>query len=161
MILRRRKRSNIFEKNKRVEERKKKKLQVISVTIDEVRDAVNRYAETLPKGISLRNIVKENNEIDFELLLDYLGGIPDRSFYMSKETFEIFEDEEYPKYIDMCQVAFDKYLKATGEEPLIEGNPYKKISYFKLHDFLEERPPFDLFLHPEDRMVTHRKPKDE
>lgn len=142
-------------------EKKTREIKVISVTIDDVREAVNQYAATLDRGISLRNIVLDNNEIDFEQLYDYLGGKPDKAFYMSKETFEIFEDEEYPKYIDMCQIAFDQYLKETGEEPLIDGNPYRKISYFKLKDFLRERPPFDLYVHPKDRMVTHRMSKDE
>lgn len=159
MLLQRRRRR--AEKREKKQKRRREDVKIVSVRIDDVRHAVNEYARSLEKGISLRNIIGDNNEIDFELLYDYLGGLPDRPFYMSKETFEIFEDEEYPKYIDMCQVAVDQYVKATGEEPIVEGNPYNKVSYFKLQDFLPERPPFDLYLHPKDRMVTHRIPKDE
>ena len=142
------------------EEQVKKEMEVISVTIDDVRRAINDYATSLEKGISLRSLVLDNNKLDYELLYRFLGGVPDKDFYMSKETFEIFEDETLPKYIDMCQLAVDQYLKATGEWPVIQGNPYHKISYFKLSDYLKERPPIDLYLHPMDQMVTHRIPKD-
>lgn len=142
------------------EEQVKKEMELVSASIDDVRRAVNDYAASLEKGISLRSVVLDNNKLDYELLYRFLGGKPDKDFYMSKETFEIFEEEMFPKYIDMCQVAVDQYLKATGEWPVVEGNPYHKISYFKLSDYLKERPPIDLYLDPKDFMVTHRMPKD-
>ncbi|MDG5786255.1 DUF3939 domain-containing protein [Evansella sp. AB-P1] len=132
---------------------------IISATIDDVRKAVNDYASTLQKGVSLRSIVLDNHEIDFDLLHSFLGGKPDKKFYMSKETFEIFENQEYPKFIDYCQIACDQYFLEKGEEPITPGDPYRKISYYKLKNYLIEKPPFELFLHKHDRMVTHRSPR--
>ena len=136
----------------------KKEVKVISCSMEDMRKAVNDYAISLQDGISLRSLVMDNNEIDYELLYTHLGGKPDKSFFMSKETFEIFEDPEYPKHIDLCQIACDQYLLEKGEEPVIPGDPHRKISYFKLQNYLIERPPFDLFMHPKDQMVTHRSP---
>ncbi|UCZ54109.1 DUF3939 domain-containing protein [Bacillus shivajii] len=146
-------------RKKKNEAERKKEVKVVSVTIDDVREAVNNYAKSLQKGVSLRSIVLDSHEVDYDLLCDYLGGKPDKPFYMSKETFEIFEDPNYPKHIDQCQIACDQYLLEKGEEPVINGDPYRKLSYFKLQDYLVEKPPFDLYLHPDDRMVTHRKSK--
>ncbi|PYZ92421.1 hypothetical protein CR194_16465 [Salipaludibacillus keqinensis] len=148
-------------KRKDQQNQAKKEVKEITVSIDDVRSAVNKFALKLDKGISLRSIVSDNHEIDFELLHSYLGGKPDRPFYMSKETFEIFEDPEYPKHIDFCQIACDQYLLETGEEPCIPGDRSKKISYFKLQNYLIQKPPFDLYLDSNDRMVTHRKPTDQ
>src|SRR5690554_1016618 len=107
MLLRRRKKRK--KNNQESEKKRKEELKVITATIDDVRKAVNDYALSLDKGISLRNVVLDNHELDYERLYDYLGGIPEKTFYMSKETYEIFEEEEYPKFIDMCQVACDQY----------------------------------------------------
>ncbi|MCD8508573.1 MAG: DUF3939 domain-containing protein [Bacillus sp. (in: Bacteria)] len=142
-------------------EKEKKKVRTIKVTLEEVRKAINDYSTTLPEGISLRSIIKDNNEIDFTFLYDILGGKPDRPFYMSKETFEVYEDQKYAKYVDVCQVACDQYWLETGIEPLTPGDPYRKINYLKLQNYLKEKPPFDLYLHPKDQMVTHRAPKEE
>ncbi|MDQ0256899.1 hypothetical protein J2S74_004321 [Evansella vedderi] len=145
---------------KQKDKEKNKEMKIITVSVDEVRKAINNYTSTLQEGISLRCIIKENNEIDFELLYAHLGGMPDKSFYMSKETFEVFEDQSYAKYIDLCQIACDQYLLETGMEPITPGDPYRKINYLKLQNYLTEKPPFDLYLHPEDQMVTPRALKD-
>jgi hypothetical protein len=152
----------IFRRKRKEQEEKdkNKKIEEINVTIDDVRSAVNRFALNMDQGISLRSIVSHNHEIDFELLHSYLGGKPNKPFYMSKETFEIFEEPEYPKHIDFCQIACDQYFLQTGEEPVIPGDRSKKISYFKLKNYLIQKPPFDLYLDPIDRMVTHRKHSD-
>ncbi|SDY34387.1 Protein of unknown function [Evansella caseinilytica] len=147
-------------KKKRKELPEQKLPEILSLTMEDVRQAVNEYASNLPKGISLRSIIQDDHQIDFKQLQSQIGGIPDKRFYMSKETFEIFEDPAYPKYIDLCQIACDQYLAETGEEPIAPGDPYRKISFAKLQHYLTEKPPFDLYLHPDDRMVTHRNPKD-
>jgi len=152
-------------RRKRKEQGKKDKdknvVEEITVTIDDVRTAVNQFSLNLDHGVSLRSIVSDKHEIDFELLHSYLGGKPDKPFYMSKETFEIFEEPEYPKHIDFCQIACDQYFLETGEEPVIPGDRSKKISFFKLQNYLIQKPPFDLYLDPNDRMVTHRKHSDK
>ncbi|ADU29254.1 DUF3939 domain-containing protein [Evansella cellulosilytica] len=152
MFFKKRKKNGDTQEEKREEK-------IVTVTIDEVRAAVNKYANNMQKGISLRSIVLDNNEIDFEALYSYLGGKPDRPFYMSKETFEIFEEKDYPKYIDLCQIACDQYILENGEEPITTGDPERKVNFQKLKHYLTEKPPFKLYLHPQDRMVTHRAPK--
>lgn len=150
-----------FRRKRKEQDEKQKVVKTISVIIDDVRLAVNQFAQNLEPGISLRSIVSDNHEIDFELLHSYIGGKPDKPFYMSKETYEIFEEPEYPKHIDFCQIACDQYFLESGQEPVIPGDRSKKISYFKLQNYLIQKPPFDLYLDPNDRMVTHRKPTDQ
>ncbi|GEL08775.1 DUF3939 domain-containing protein [Salisediminibacterium halotolerans] len=149
-------------RKKQVEEssEKGKNIEIISVSIEEMRKAVNAFAANLDDHIPLRSIIKSDHQIDTELLYSYLGGQPDKTFYMSKETYEIFEEPDLPMYIDQVQIACDQYVLETGKEPLVAGNKDRKINYFKLKHYLHETPPFDLYLHPLDRMVTHRKPGD-
>ncbi|WP_416149037.1 DUF3939 domain-containing protein [Salipaludibacillus sp. HK11] len=154
MIFRRKRKEQVEQKQD------KRAIKIISVTIDDIRSAVNQFAINLDEGISLRSIISDNHEIDFELLHSYLGGKPDKPFYMSKETFEIFEDAKYPKHIDFCQIACDQYFLETGAEPIIPGDPSNQVSYFKLQNYLVQKPPFDLYLDSNDRMVTHRKPSN-
>ncbi|MBU9720875.1 MULTISPECIES: DUF3939 domain-containing protein [Bacillaceae] len=137
-----------------------KEKKIINASIDEVRQAVNAYASSMKKGISLRSVIQEDHKIDYDMIYSYLGGIPDKQFYMSRETFEIFEDPQYPKYIDLCQIACDQYYLEKNEEPVTPGDPYRKLNYLKLKDYLKEKPPFQLYLHPRDKMVTHRSPKE-
>lgn len=151
----------MFFRQGRNEKKKKKeeevKVKEIEATIEEVRQAVNEFSLHLDNGISLRSIVLDTHEIDFELLHSYLGGKPVKPFYMSKETFEVFEDPDYPKEIDHCQIACDQYLLETGEEPVVQGDKTRKISYFKLKNYLVKKPSVELYLDPNDRMVTHRR----
>ncbi|WP_096439701.1 DUF3939 domain-containing protein [Alteribacter populi] len=151
-----------FKRKKGGNNRKERKdVEMIHVTVEDMRIAVNTYANQLDSDVSLRTIIKDNHEIDNEPLTDFLGGRPDRSFYMAKETFEIFEDPEYPKWIDLCQIACDQYFLETGEEPVLAGDPARKLNYLKVKDYLKEKPPFDLYLHSHDRMVTHRMPENK
>ncbi|MFN7252875.1 MAG: DUF3939 domain-containing protein [Anaerobacillus sp.] len=133
--------------------------QQIDVTLDRVRQAVNEYADGMERGISLRSIVLDDHSIDFDLLKGILKGIPNRPFYMSKETFEIFETAELPKQIDHVQKAVDQYIQEKGEEPIIPGNPYRKISYYLIGHYLSIEPEVDLYLDSHDKMVTHRCPE--
>lgn len=134
------------------------KSQVIDVTVEQVRQAVNEYADGLQQGISLRSLVLDDHSINFDLIKGILLGIPNRPFYMSKETFEIFETAELPEQIDKVQKAVDQYIKENGEEPIIPGNPYRKISYYLLRHYLSIEPEMELYLDRNDKMVTHRCP---
>ncbi|OIJ14306.1 hypothetical protein BKP35_07005 [Anaerobacillus arseniciselenatis] len=78
---------------------------------------------------------------------------------MSKETFEIFETAELPEQIDHVQKAVDQYIQENGEEPIIPGNPYRKISYFLIRHYLSIEPEIELYLDKQDKMVTHRRPE--
>ncbi|AOM83638.1 DUF3939 domain-containing protein [Salisediminibacterium beveridgei] len=142
----------------KIEQQEEHQHEIVSVSIDEVRRAVNRLADRFSSEIPLRTIIRQTNEIDFELLADDLGGIPDRPFYMSRETYEVFEDQELPGYIDRCQIAVDQYVLETGSEPVMPNDPARRINFQKLKHYLSDPPPFELYLHPVDRMVTHRKP---
>ncbi|MBB5175064.1 DUF3939 domain-containing protein [Texcoconibacillus texcoconensis] len=144
---------------KRRKAKEKAEDHVVDVSLSEVRSAVNTYADSLQPGISLRSLVNEKGEIDGKRLAPILGGVPARPFYMSKETFEIFEDPKYVEWIDDVQVACDQYLKAHGEYPIM-NNKDREISYHKLRHFLKEQPDIPLYLHPKDKMITHRHPSD-
>ncbi|SDN71306.1 DUF3939 domain-containing protein [Alkalicoccus daliensis] len=134
---------------------------IIECSIDDVRGAVSLFMKDADDRLSLRAIINADNKIDFSFLHDYLGGVPDRPFYMSKETFDIFADPDFARHIDRAQIACDQYFLEKGEHPVAPGDSSGKINYFKLKNYLKEEPPFDLFLHPEDRMVTHRKPAEK
>lgn len=138
-------------------------LKEIEVSIHDMRKAISSFAEHKRDGISLRILVLEDNRVDSSLLVSYLGGIPSEPFYMSKETFELFEnkDKHIPFWIDKMQKAVDTYFKMEKELPIIEGDPYSKISFYKLEKkaMLQERPPIEFYLTEQEQMVTHRKPE--
>ncbi|WP_347549302.1 DUF3939 domain-containing protein [Pseudalkalibacillus hwajinpoensis] len=135
---------------------------IIDATIHEVRKAVSAFAEKKREGISLKVLVQDDNQIDTTLLAPYLGGIPSEPYFMSKETFELFEKHErhIPFWIDSMQRAVDSYVRSEKETPVIEGDPYRKISFYKLEKkaLLHERPPLDFYLTEQEQMVSHRKP---
>ncbi len=150
---------SLFFKKSNKKEKGAEEYQVIDVTIEQVRQAINEYADGLAKGISLRSIVLDDHSIDVDQLKGTLKGIPNRPFYMSKETFEIFETADLPEQIDNVQKAVDQYMQENGEEPVIPGNPFRKISYHLIRHYLPKEPIVELYLDKHDRMVTHRRPE--
>lgn len=151
--------NRLFFKGPKGKKKGEEKEQIIDVTIEQVRQAVNKYADGLKKGISLRSIILDDHSIDFSLLKGTLKGIPSQPFYMSKETFEIFDTSELPKQIDIVQKAVDQYLQENGEEPIIPGHPDRKISYYLIKHYLHSEPEVELYLDGKDKMVTHRRPE--
>src|SRR5690606_21322940 len=73
---------------------KKENYPVRSVSIHELRQAVENFAKQLKDGIHLSIIIKDDLTIDYELLGPYLKAIPEETYYMSKETYEIFPEEK-------------------------------------------------------------------
>ncbi|WP_209124062.1 DUF3939 domain-containing protein [Alkalihalobacillus sp. BA299] len=147
----------MFWKKKRKKEEEKH--QEIEVTIDEVRQAIKQCASDMPIGISLRSLVLDDYSINFELLKSILKGIPKQKFYMSKETFEVFEDAEKARTMDKVQVAVDQYIKEKHEIPVIPGDPAFRINYFLIKEYLHhEEPDYPLYIDPDDRLVSHRRP---
>jgi Protein of unknown function (DUF3939) len=136
---------------------------MIEASLHEIRQAVGKFAEKKRDGISLKVLVKDNNELDASFLISHLGGIPSKPFYMSKETFELFEEQHrhIPFWIDTVQRAVDSYIHSEKEAPIIEGDPFRKISFFKLEKkaLLTERPPLDFYYTEQEGMVSHRKPE--
>lgn len=144
--------------------RKKKKKQYpsIDVTIQDVRNAVVTYSDSLAKGVFTTIIVNEDNSIDFDQLAPILGGIPTKNYYMSKETFDIFEevDKEIPVILDKVQRAVDGYVKKEKHPPVIKFDPDFRVNYHLLmqEGYLDFRPNIPLYIH-KDGMITHIKPE--
>ncbi|WP_377888176.1 DUF3939 domain-containing protein [Alkalihalobacillus sp. R86527] len=152
-----------FWRKKEKEKHISEEYDVIDVTLDDIRRAVGEFADQKREGISLKVLVLEDNRIDMTLLTPFLDGLPSTPFYMSKETFELFSEQdcEIPFWIDRMQKAVDAYVRLEEDFPIIEGDPYRKVSYYKLEKkaLLTERPPFNFYLTTEEHMVSHRKPE--
>lgn len=131
----------------------------VSVSLPEVKKLVREFEQQLPKGINRTILIGKDNEIDFKLLAPILGGLPDRKFYMSKETFEIFNEEDghIPVWLDIVQRAVDDYIAEENALPTIPGDYSRKISYPLLQNnyYLKERPPLDFYLTDLEDMITH------
>jgi hypothetical protein len=137
---------------------KKEELPVIDVSLEEVRQVIKESANTLPIGISMRTFINDDHSIDFSLLKPFLKGIPKQTFYMSKETFEIFEEQELAEDIDRVQRAVDQYIYEKEKMPIVVGDPERKLSYFLIKDYLRQQPNTSLYLDVNDNMVTYRRP---
>lgn len=134
----------------------------IDLTVDQVRNAIRTFTEQLPKGVYRTILVKENNEIDFNQLAHILGGMPSEKFYMSKETYDLFtENEKLIAYeMDIIQRAADQYEKENKTFPVIPYDPLKRINYFELiqKSLLKTEPQTQFYLTDLDGLVTHVKP---
>lgn len=135
---------------------------IIDANLDSVKTAVRNFAYHAPKGVTTRVLVKDDHSIDFDLLKPYLKGIPDKEFFMSKETYEVFEEAEkdIPVYIDIIQQAVDRYVEMNNKVPTIPDDPYRKVSYLMLMNshLISERPPIDFFITDDEYLITYKKP---
>lgn len=130
---------------------------VVEMGIGELKQAISQFAKEKPHGVLLRVLVKENNEIDYNLLKPFLRGMPKRSFYMSRELYEVFEDQQVACMVDCIQRAVDEYIQMEGKLPVIDHDPELKISYFKLQPYLKERPTFDTYLTLDENMISLKR----
>lgn len=135
----------------------------ISVTLPQVKKLVHQFEQQLPKGINRTVLLGSDNEIRFDLLSPYMEGAPDRKFYMSRQTFEIFDEEHrhIPTWLDIVQQAVDDYIDEKSAAPTIPGDSNRKISYPLLLNayFLKSKPPLDFYLTDEEGLITHRLPR--
>ncbi|WLR47595.1 DUF3939 domain-containing protein [Halobacillus litoralis] len=142
---------------------RKPKLEKKDLSIHDVRKAVHAYADAKSSDVPLSVIINEDLTLDYELLAPYLKAVPIQNFYMSRETYELFEeqDRDLALDIDLVQHAVDQYMKQTQEPPIIDDDPYKRISYYKLenHHLLQRRPERDFYLTKEEFMITYKKPE--
>ncbi|MBM7554105.1 DUF3939 domain-containing protein [Thalassobacillus pellis] len=133
-----------------------------SIPIEKVRKAVNDYASQLPKGVELSVIIKNDLTIDYDLIAPYLKGIPTETYYMSRETYEIFPaaDRQLAIDLDHVQKAVDNYMKQTKELPVIDSDPYKRVNYFKLErlNLLPYRPVREFYITEDEFLIDYRKP---
>lgn len=135
---------------------------VIEITIERVRKAVREFSDQLPKGVYRTILVKDDNEIDFTQLADILKGIPSEKFYMSKETYDLFEESEklIPYEMDLVQKAVDQYVKEHKKFPILQFDPERRINYFELiqEHCLKAKPETQFYLTDLDGMITHVRP---
>lgn len=108
-------------------------------------------------------LVKDDHSIDFEQLAATMKGIPSRKFYMSKETYDIFEEneKEIAITIDKVQKAVDLYVKENKQFPMLPYDPLKRVNYSSCFQTpcLDTRPDMELYITNYDGLVTHIKPK--
>jgi hypothetical protein len=154
--------SNSIEKSKDKETPLTKYPEIV-VTKDEVRDAVRRYSESLPKGIYRTILVHDDYSIDFEKLAPILKGIPLSKFYMSKETYDIFSEEEkdIPAIMDQVQKAVDAYRKDHQQYPVLPFDPFNRVNYYLLRNghYLDSLPTIEFYITDYDGIISHIKPK--
>lgn len=132
----------------------------VAVTLPQVKQAIRRFEEDMPAPINRTALIMDDKRIDMSRLKRYLGGIPKQNFYMSQETYEIFEEEDklVPYYLDLVQAAVDNYISDTGKLPLLEDAWLPEVHYRLLSSerYLKETPPFPLYITDEEMMLTHR-----
>lgn len=135
---------------------------LIEVTIEEVRKAIRKFSDNLPKGVYRTILVKEDNSIDFEQLASILNGVPSKKYYMSKETYDLFEENEkqIPIEMDMVQRAVDLYVKDHKEYPMLKFDPQHRVNYYQLlqEHYLKTQPDIQFYITDLDGLVTHIKP---
>ncbi|MGJ7919020.1 AtpZ/AtpI family protein [Neobacillus sp. LXY-4] len=136
---------------------------IIEPTLHDVQRAVRNFSADLPKGISRTILVKADNSIDFEKLAPYLKGIPNKPFYMSKETYEIFEekDKHIPPILDKVQKAVYLFYKATEKYPMMPYDTLHRVNYYQLlqDHYLTEKPDIELYITEYNGLITHKKPQ--
>lgn len=152
---------NEFESQKKLND--KTDYPVVDVTIDQVRKAVRQFSDNLPKGVYRTIIVQDDNSIDFKQLANILGGVPSKKFYMSKETYDLFEENEkkIPSEMDMVQRAVDLYVKERKEYPMLRFDPQRRVNYYQLiqENYLKSAPEIQFYITEMDGLITHITPK--
>ena len=157
------------EKSKSVKTKTKHKkednaeLPIIDVTLEEVIKAVRSFSESLPNGVYRTILVKDDFSIDFKQLTSILHCIPSKPFYMSKETYDIFEEREkdIPPIIDQVQKAVDQYVKDQKKYPMLPYDPLRRVNYYLLIEehYLNTMPEVELYITDYDGLISHHKPK--
>jgi hypothetical protein len=131
------------------------------VTKEDVITAVRKFSDDLPKGTYRTILVKDDYSIDFEQLRPYLPRIPKQKFYMSKETYEIFEEHEkhIPPLMDKVQRAVDQYVKEHKEFPVLPYDHTRRVNGYLLVEegLLDEVPNMDFYITKYDGLISHRK----
>ncbi|WP_226038054.1 DUF3939 domain-containing protein [Aquibacillus saliphilus] len=155
----------MWKKNKNKKQKKQAKLPkypIRDIPLFELKKAIDKYSDQLPNQIPLSVIINDDLTLNFQLLAPFLKGIPEQTYYMTRETYDLFEekDQQLAFDIDMIQKAVDDYMQQTKELPVINGDPYKKVSFFKLEklNLIEYRPELAFYLTDEEYLITYKKP---
>lgn len=136
---------------------------VIETTISDIREAVRMFAADLPNGIKRTILIKDDYSIDFVQLAPYLGGIPSKPYYMSKETYTIFEeqDKNIPPIIDRVQKAVYLFYRVNKKYPIRPFDPLYRVNYHQLMQghYLDKMPLIELYFTDYDGLITNQKPE--
>ncbi|WP_117149567.1 DUF3939 domain-containing protein [Paraliobacillus zengyii] len=153
---------HLFKKKQAQEPKKKRHYPIIDISLAELKHAIHEYGMALPKEIPLSILINDDLSIDYELLAPVLNGIPSRTYYMSIETYQLFEeqDQQLAEYFDNVQRAVDAYIQQTNELPIIHRDPYHKVSYHKLEKLhlLNYRPHEEFYITDEENLITNIRP---
>ncbi|NHM31808.1 DUF3939 domain-containing protein [Neobacillus terrae] len=106
--------------------------------------------------------IQDDHSIDFKLLGHLLGGIPSKNFYMSRETYDIFEEEEkhIPREMDIIQQAVDQYIKEHKQYPMLKFDPSRRVNFHLLQaHLLQTEPQTQFYITDVDGLVSHKKTK--
>lgn len=145
------------------QEESKKTWPIIEPDLEDIRNAVRTFSENLPKGVYRTILVKDDFSIDFEQLAHILGGIPAKKYYMSRETYDIFEEQEkdVPGVLDKVQKAVDAYVKDNKKYPMLQYDPLRRVNYYELlqEHYLDSKPELETYITDYDGLITHIKPK--
>lgn len=130
---------------------------------EDVIKAVRKFSDSLPKGAFRTILVKDDYSIDFHQLQRYLPRTPTQKFFMSKETYEIFEEHEshIPPLMDKVQQAVDRYVKIHQEYPILPYDNQHRVNGYLLvqEHLLDEVPNIEFYITNYDGLITHTKPK--
>jgi hypothetical protein len=141
--------------------RRMKKYPIIDVTIEDVRKAIRKFSESLPQGVYRTILVQDDNSIDFKQLAHFLSGIPSKKFYMSKETYELFEEQDklIPYEMDLVQKAVDHYVNEKKAYPMLKYDPHRRVNYYLLQSehYLKTHPQTQFYISKLDGMISHFK----
>ncbi len=153
--------TNLWKKFVRKKSSKKVTHPIKEIPLNEIKKAIREYSNTLPNTVPLSVLIHEDNRINVELLTPFLKAIPHKPFYMSKETYEVFEEnnKHLAHYLDKIQRAVDAYIAQEKKLPIIDNDPYNKVSYYKLErlGLIDQRPPLDFYLTDEENLITIEK----
>ncbi|RCX17077.1 uncharacterized protein DUF3939 [Fontibacillus phaseoli] len=132
----------------------------VQVTLEDVKLGVLRYEAEMPEGINRKSLLLPDGSLDLRRLSRYLGGVSEQKFYLSRETYEIFEEEdrEIPYFLDLVQVAVDVYVEETGKLPVLKPDQPHQVDYRLLQreHYLKEIPPFPLYITDQEMLLSHR-----
>ena len=135
---------------------------LVHISLDEVRHAIRKFSEHLPKGTFRTILVNDDFTIDFSQLVPYLNGIPSQKFYMSKETYDVFDEseKEIPEIMDKVQKAVDHYFKDHKQYPTLNYDPLNRVNCFELiqEKYLDFHPEVEFYITDYDGIISHIKP---
>ncbi|NMD71440.1 DUF3939 domain-containing protein [Bacillus sp. DNRA2] len=133
------------------------------ITKEDVVKAVRKFSDNLPDGTYRTILVNDDYSIDLSQLRRFLPRKPTQKYYMSKETYEIFEEHEahIPPLMDKVQKAVDAYVREHKEYPIIPYDHARRVNGYLLvqEHLLDEMPSMDFYITNYDGLITHTKPK--